>query len=206
MKEHEFKVNPYDWCVVNKLIEGTQCTIAWYVDDLKLKQNVLEQIFTMLQHTFGKEAPLTVTRGTTHQYLGMTLDYSTEGKVKISMPSFVEEIISQLPPSLDGGPSGTPAANHLFQTNHSAPKLETTESDLFHRLTAQLLYLCKRARPDLQSAVLFLTTRVQSLDADDFKKLGCCIQYLRATKHLPLTLESESISEGMLYPDDGQTD
>ena len=31
-----FKVNPYDRCVANKLIDGHQCTIVWYVDDVKV--------------------------------------------------------------------------------------------------------------------------------------------------------------------------
>jgi hypothetical protein len=29
-----FKINPYDWCVANKTINGKQCTILWHVDDL----------------------------------------------------------------------------------------------------------------------------------------------------------------------------
>jgi len=29
-------LNPYDKCVVNKKINGEQCTIIWHVDDLKL--------------------------------------------------------------------------------------------------------------------------------------------------------------------------
>jgi hypothetical protein len=31
-----FTANPYDKCVVNKMIKGKQCTIIWHVDDLKL--------------------------------------------------------------------------------------------------------------------------------------------------------------------------
>jgi hypothetical protein len=31
-----FVVNPYNWCVANKLINGKQCTIVWHVDDLKV--------------------------------------------------------------------------------------------------------------------------------------------------------------------------
>ena len=31
-----FEINPYDICVSNKVIEGTQCTLAWYADDDKL--------------------------------------------------------------------------------------------------------------------------------------------------------------------------
>ena len=28
-----FEVSLYDWCVVNKSIEGKQCTVLWHVDD-----------------------------------------------------------------------------------------------------------------------------------------------------------------------------
>jgi hypothetical protein len=31
-----FDVNPYDWCVANKVINDKQCTIVWHVDDLKI--------------------------------------------------------------------------------------------------------------------------------------------------------------------------
>ena len=34
--KHGFEQNEYDWCVINKMIEGKQCTIAWYVDDIKM--------------------------------------------------------------------------------------------------------------------------------------------------------------------------
>ena len=31
-----FEINPYVMCVTNKVTEGTQCTIAWYVNDNNL--------------------------------------------------------------------------------------------------------------------------------------------------------------------------
>jgi hypothetical protein len=31
-----FELNPYNACVINNTIEGAQCTIAWYVDDIKV--------------------------------------------------------------------------------------------------------------------------------------------------------------------------
>jgi len=31
-----FVLNPYDPCVANKIINGKQCTIVWYVDDNKI--------------------------------------------------------------------------------------------------------------------------------------------------------------------------
>ncbi|KAG7367822.1 hypothetical protein IV203_030565 [Nitzschia inconspicua] len=110
------------------------------------------------------------------------------------MPSLVNEIVAQLPSSLSSGPCATPAGNHLFVVNKNAQKLSQTNSDLLHRMTTQLLYLCKRARPDLQTAVAFLTTRVVAPDCDDIKKLGRCVRYLRRTAHLPLVLEASCVS------------
>ena len=36
LMEWGFKLNEYDPCVANKMINGKQCTIIWYVDDLKI--------------------------------------------------------------------------------------------------------------------------------------------------------------------------
>ena len=63
-EKHRFVQNEYDWCVVNKMVSGKQCTVAWYVDDIKMShenQQVLEDLLMLLNDEFGKEAPLTVT-------------------------------------------------------------------------------------------------------------------------------------------------
>ena len=31
-----FEVNPYDWCVANKTVDGKKMTVVWYVDNLKI--------------------------------------------------------------------------------------------------------------------------------------------------------------------------
>jgi hypothetical protein len=66
LAEWGFKVNPYDWCVANKMINGKQCTVVWHVDNLKISHvdpDVVSGIIELLSKEFGKEAPLTVTRG-----------------------------------------------------------------------------------------------------------------------------------------------
>ena len=35
LQQMGFVLNPYDPCIANCQIEGTQCTIGWYVDDTK---------------------------------------------------------------------------------------------------------------------------------------------------------------------------
>jgi hypothetical protein len=62
---------------------------------------------------------------------------------------------------------------------------------MYHHNTAKLLFLCKRARPDIQTVVAFLCTRVKNPDEDDYKKLTRVMRYLRLTTTMPLTLEAD---------------
>ena len=172
--EQGFELNPYDECVANKQIKGHQCTILWHVDDLKLSHvsdRVLDKVIAGLNECYGKITPLTVTRGKVHDYLGMTIDYSVPGKVIIHMDDYVRAILDDAPRDMDGVVL-TPAADHLFDVNPDAKSLDTAQAELFHHLTAKLLFLCKQVRPDIQTPVAFMTTRVQGPDVDDYKKLA----------------------------------
>jgi hypothetical protein len=109
-------INPYDWCVANKMINGKQCTVLWHVDDLKISHvdaKVVTGVIKQIDDEFGQEAPITVTRGKVHDYLGMTLDYTKKGKVKILMLDYVMKMLADLPAEMDGE-AATPAANHLL--------------------------------------------------------------------------------------------
>ena len=168
-----FAPNPYDACVMNKDdINGKQqCTVLWHVDDLKISHvdpEVVTSIIDQLEAEFGKEAPLTKIRGKVHEYLGMTIDFSEDGKVKFSMIDYVKNMLDSLPADMDGE-AATPASKFLFEVNEDAEKLDSETGDFFHHNTAKLLFLCKRARPDTQTAVAFLCTRVQQSDVDDYK-------------------------------------
>ena len=35
LQQEGYKINPYNPCVANKMIDGAQYTISWHVDDLK---------------------------------------------------------------------------------------------------------------------------------------------------------------------------
>jgi hypothetical protein len=78
-----FEWNPYDWCVVKKMIKGKQFSIYWQLNDLKLSHevaNVVTQVLEMIDKRYGKEVPSTVMCGKVHDYLGMVLDYIEEGR------------------------------------------------------------------------------------------------------------------------------
>jgi len=166
-----FAANPYDSCVVNN---GAQCTILWHVDDLKISHvnpDVVTEVIKLLEAEYGKGAPLSIKRSKIHNYLGMTLDYSMPGKVKFLMLDYIDNMLAELPDDMLGE-SPTPAPTHLFEVNPDAAKLSPENAKLFHHNTAKLLFLCKRASPDIQLAVAFLCTRVKSPDVDDYKKLA----------------------------------
>jgi hypothetical protein len=180
---------------LNKTVKGKQCTVLWHVDDLKISHvegGVNEELLAKLNHWYGKETPLTVTRGNIHEYLGMTIDYSTEDKVKIRMDDYVENVLNDAPSDMDGK-AATPAAEHLFKIDANAKKLDSDDSDMFHSMTAKLLFLCKRARPDIQTPIAFLCMRVSTPDTDDYKKLRRVICYLQGTKTMCLTLEADNL-------------
>jgi hypothetical protein len=197
LMEHGFELNPYDECVANKIINGHQCTIVWHVDNLKISHvdpQVTSEVIELLQQKYGTDdgAPLTVCRGKLHDYLGMTLDYSLPGKVVINMDHYVNELLDKVPVDMRNGTSTTPAAAHLYDVNDEAEKLDQEQVETFHTITAKLLFLSKRAQPDLQQAIGFLTTRVKCPDTDDWKKLCRVIKYLRGTAELKLTLEGDN--------------
>jgi hypothetical protein len=173
--KHGFERNPYDYCVVNKVINGSQCTIVWYVDNLKISHRshqVVSEIMQLMKDEFGKDMDLTITCGRVHDYLGIQIDFTKKGKVIMTMFDYIDELLKECPEDLMKGVSSTGASSHLYNINDSAEKLDRETAILFHHLTAKLLYLSKRTRPDLQTPVSFLTTRVKSPDVDDWKKLG----------------------------------
>ena len=61
--------------------------------------------------------------------------------------------------------------------------LSAEMSKIFHTTTAKLLYLCKRARPDVQLPVLFMCTRVREPTVIDKRKLDRILGYLSKTLH-----------------------
>ena len=75
LKSWGFEINPYDWCVANKMVNGKQIKIAWHVDDLKISHvnpKVVTDIIKKIDQKYGKDTrghkrPLTIQRGKTHK-------------------------------------------------------------------------------------------------------------------------------------------
>jgi hypothetical protein len=186
-----FTFNPYDRCCMNKQIDGSQCTILWHVDDIKVSHvdpTAVTTVLALINEEYGKETPLTVTRGQVHHYLGMTIDFSMPGRVQFTMIEYITDTLDNLPEDMQGE-AATPAGKHLFKVDKDTPTLfNDDDATMFHHNTAKLLFAAKRARPDLQLAVAFLCTRMRAPDTNDYKKLGRLMKYIWATIGLPLIL------------------
>jgi hypothetical protein len=72
-----FKINPYDPCVANKIVDGTQMTICFHVDDCKLSHrssrannNIIDWLRQEYESIFEDgSGKMTVSRGRVHKYL-----------------------------------------------------------------------------------------------------------------------------------------
>jgi hypothetical protein len=94
LRKMGFVINPYDPCVANKMINGTQMSIRWHVDDLMISHVSQDEIMKVVQgikDIYGEN--LTETVGTVHDYLGMTFDYSFANEVRINMWDYLRNVI-----------------------------------------------------------------------------------------------------------------
>ena len=66
-----------------------------------------------------------------------------------------------------------------METREDAEQLDETRKEIFHRVTAKLIYIKKTARTDIKTTIGFLTTRVDKSDVDNLKELKRVIQYLK---------------------------
>ena len=169
-----FTPNKYDDCVVNKTINGHQMTVVWHVDDLKVSHvdgKEVDKFIMQMEETFGADAPLSVSRGKRHDYLGMNLDFRVKGEVRIDMEQYIDKMLHDAPEDMEGV-SNTPAAAHLFKTNLEDPKLLCDkQKKIFVHLVMQGLYLSQQGRPDIRTAIAFLCGQLQNPDEYDYKKL-----------------------------------
>jgi len=192
LKEIGFELNPYDLCVANTTIKGKQCTICWYVDDNKIShedQEVVDSVIKKIETKFGS---MSKTLGDEHEFLGMDIQFKNK-KVTVGMKKHALKVINSFGEDITRNAS-TPANPYLFKVR-DAPKLSEEKADIFHSVTAQLLFVGNRCRLDIKTVVAFLCTRVASPDEDDWKKLRRVLQYLRGTIDLKLTLGADDITK-----------
>ena len=94
LEKEGFELN--DKCVANKIINGDQCTLAWYVDDNLLSHidpKVVDEVLSVIESYLPE---LVVERGNKLNYLGMELDFFKKGNIKIGTVQYLTNMIQEL--------------------------------------------------------------------------------------------------------------
>ena len=143
-----FKLNPYERCISNKFIDEHQCTIRWFVDDNKVSHmgdNVNSMLADNIEENFGKISRKT---GKKHIFLGMEIDFIGGKKVTVSTPHHVDEALEDFGETIKGKVVN-PATSQLFTIASEAKELDDGKKEHYHSITAKILWIMKRSRPDL---------------------------------------------------------
>jgi hypothetical protein len=75
LKGMGFEVNPHDPCIANKIINGSQMTMRWHIDDLMISHSsneAISQFLCTLKDIYRDN--LAENTGRIHDYLGMVFD------------------------------------------------------------------------------------------------------------------------------------
>ena len=199
LKSLGFSPNSKDPCVLNKACRhNIQLTVAIYVDDLLCCCKEEDGLKWLAQALRDEYTDIQVNEGSLHSYLGQTFDFSQPGKVRITMEGYVQDLLTLY--EVDHY-AATPALSNLFTVKPDSPKLDQAASDEFHSRVAKLLYLAKRVRPDILTAVIFLSTRVKCATREDHDKLNRVLGYLNSTYDMGLILEAHTSLQIISYVD-----
>ncbi len=120
--------------------------------------------------------------GKRYDYLRVNMEFNDNGTLEVSIITYLKDAIAGFPKKIRGK-AASPAADHLFSVRDLSKTrvLEEERALTFHHTVAQLLFMCNRARREIQTAVAFLTTRVKEPDEDDWGKLKRVLKYLNRT-------------------------
>ena len=199
LEEYGFVINPYDPCVANKMVNGSNLTVVWHVDDLKIshvQEEPVEDFLKWLNDKYSdKNGTVTVRRGKVHPFLGMVLDYSEPDSVKIDMIDYVKKMLQEFEEIQKiGAPSKVPWTDQMFVVDDNSPKLDPKRAEQFHTFVAKALFLCARSRPDIKPIVVFLCTRVKAPTEQDWSKLIKMMKMLKGTAKDVLTLTADNLN------------
>jgi len=164
-----FVICEYDKCV----LKMGEINLVIYVDDLLLTgpEDDINQVFDRIEMEFGdcKRKP-----GPKFKFIGMDFEIKNDGvSIKIDIKNLLDNV---------NGSVETPCANNILAITEGVEVLTLDNKEKVHSLTAKLLYISKRTRPEILFGVNFLCTRVQEPTVEDAVKLGRVLKYLNGNQ------------------------
>jgi hypothetical protein len=190
-----YKVCETDKCVFAKQVGDRVFNLLLHVDDILgvVDTEEAELIERNLKQRFGD---VQFETGDDLSYLGMQVSIRNQGTM-VDMSFYVSELLKDEEVVV----VGSPTTKDTYKVNESSTRLSEVERKWYHSKTAKLLYLAKRARPDILTAVIFLCTRVQAATREDKEKLVRVLGYLKGTVNRKLFLRAQREKRIVAYVD-----
>ena len=140
-----FVFKHYDPCIANKMIDGSQMTIRFHVDDLlsshKLKK-ANDDFLEFLNKKYGEHVEIKATREKIYEYLDIKLKFGGK-RVELDMIEYLLSMLEEFPIKFEGHKMVVnPAGVDMFEEG-DGKFVGESKRELFHRTTAQVLFLCK---------------------------------------------------------------
>ena len=115
-----------------------------------------------------------------HYFIGMKIELVKDGKINIGIQYNVNESIEPFGEDMPIGVE-SPATSRLFDVTEGVEKLLEEKAATFHSMVAKLLWIMKRSRPDIETAIYFLCTQVKDPDINDWGKLRQVLKLISKT-------------------------
>ena len=108
------------------------------------------------------------------------MKFKDDGKVHIGTVGHLKEAIAQFGEDVSE-PVKNMATKKLFVVDENSKPLSTDKADVFHSVTAKLLWVEKRSRPDIELVISFLCTQISCCTEEDWGKLKRLLRFLNQT-------------------------
>ena len=165
------------------------------LESFKRGSKLVDEMIEWMKGLYGQ--CMGISRGKKHDYLGIMIDFSVRGQVALTMVDYLKGLIYDFEEvEILTGNAASPAVEHLYAIieDNYKDKLDEKRFMAFQHAVTQLLFVCPRARKDIQTTVSFLTKRVQSPDKDGQVKLKRALRFVQRTINPALILRSDSLS------------
>ncbi len=172
-----YEVGPTDPCVFVKQVGSRVFILLLYVDDILaiVDRAEAERLRATLVARFGT---VQFEIGGRLSYLGMEIDIRDIGTV-VDMSFYVKQVVADTETHFVLNAYELPGVRSSYVVGDDTERLPEDRRAWFHSVVAKLLYVAKRARPDILTVVIFLCTRVQGATTEDEEKLLRVLGYLK---------------------------
>lgn len=190
-----FKVSEADSCLFIRKKGDKKLIIALYVDDGLVMSTHQQEIESFVKE-LEKEFKITVKP--VSYYLGLEIERSEDGSIKISQQAYAKKILERFG-FQDCKPVSTPMIKEP-----DVPK-ESRESYItdfpYRQAVGALMYLMVGTRPDLAFSVSYLSRSLDCVTAEDVTRLKRVLRYIAGTINLGIIYRPDLNSSLKCYCD-----